>query len=95
MAKITTFHKWAFNHSSPSAQLRYLTYGTPLTFSDDHSIAYGISWLFSSLTSSPVSSPSYITEIDVPIEPWAGDHWCKVLSPFRAMEWIYVDSLYA
>jgi len=24
----------------------------------------------------------------------AGFHYCKLLSPFRAIEWIYVDSLY-
>jgi len=28
------------------------------------------------------------------LEIFAGDHYCKLLSPFRALEWIYVDSLY-
>lgn len=23
-----------------------------------------------------------------------GFHYCKLLSPFRAMEWIYIDALY-
>ena len=32
---------------------------------------------------------------DFPIKPFAGDHYCKILSPFKAMEWIAVDSLYA
>ncbi len=29
-----------------------------------------------------------------PIEMFAGDHYCKLLTPFKAIEWIYVDSLY-
>jgi len=30
-----------------------------------------------------------------PVAIFRDMHYCKVLSPFRAMEWIYVDSLYA
>jgi len=32
------------------------------------------------------------TPTDYPIEAASGFHYCKVLSPFRALEWIYVDS---
>jgi hypothetical protein len=32
---------------------------------------------------------------DFPIEMFAGDHYCKLLSPFKAIEWLYVDSLYS
>jgi hypothetical protein len=31
--------------------------------------------------------------IDFPIKLTAGFHFCKVLSPARALEWLYVDSL--
>ena len=30
-----------------------------------------------------------------PISAARGFHYCKVLSPFRVIEWIYVDSLYS
>mgnify|MGYP006952970419 FL=1 len=33
-----------------------------------------------------------------PTNYWAsearGFHYCKLLSPFRAVEWIYIDALY-
>lgn len=34
------------------------------------------------------------TPTDYPIAEARGFHYCKLLSPFRALEWIYVDSLY-
>lgn len=34
------------------------------------------------------------TPTDYGIKAAAGFHYCKVLSPFRAIEWIYIDSLY-
>ena len=40
-----------------------------------------------------ISSPMMRTPIDYPISAAAGFHYCKVLSPFKAMEWLYVDSL--
>ena len=33
------------------------------------------------------------TPITYPIKAAAGFHYCKLLSPFRAVEWIYIDSL--
>jgi len=34
------------------------------------------------------------TPTDYFIEAAAGFHYCKLISPFRAMEWMYVDGLY-
>ena len=42
-----------------------------------------------------VRSPMMKTPTDYPISSAAGFHYCKLLSPARALEWIYVDSLYA
>lgn len=32
------------------------------------------------------------TPTNYPISAAAGFHYCKLLSPFRALEWIYIDS---
>ena len=40
-----------------------------------------------------VQSPMMRTPTDYFIGSAAGFHYCKVLSPFRALEWMYVDSL--
>jgi hypothetical protein len=42
-----------------------------------------------------LSSYAYRMNNKFPVEAFAGDHYCKLLSPFKALEWIYVDSLYA
>jgi hypothetical protein len=34
------------------------------------------------------------TPTDYLISAAAGFHYCKLISPYRAMEWIYVDSLF-
>ncbi len=40
-----------------------------------------------------VRSGSLYTPVDFWIKPVAAFHYCKVLSPARAIEWIYHDSL--
>jgi hypothetical protein len=40
-----------------------------------------------------IRSPMMKTPIDYPIALARGFHYCKVLSPARAIEWIYTDSL--
>jgi hypothetical protein len=43
--------------------------------------------------STEVRAPLMKFSIDFPIKLTAGFHFCKVLSPARALEWLYVDSL--
>jgi hypothetical protein len=40
-----------------------------------------------------VSAPCSHTDVDYPIKAAAGFHYCKLLSPARAMEWIFTDGL--
>ena len=45
-------------------------------------------------------NPEAETETSEPTQltakmPKSGRHYCKLLSPLRAMEWVYVDSLFA
>ena len=43
-------------------------------------------------TETLVQSPTMRTPTDYFIKASAGFHYCKLLSPFRALEWIYHDS---
>ena len=41
-----------------------------------------------------VQSPAMVTDVKAHLYPdSSGFHYCKLLSPARAMEWIYVDGL--
>lgn len=42
-----------------------------------------------------LASLAYRMSYQFPVPMFAGDHYCKLLTPFKAMEWIYVDSLYS
>jgi hypothetical protein len=37
-----------------------------------------------------VQSVALLTEPDVAFEDLAGMHYCDLLSPYRALEWIYI-----
>eukprot|EP00455_Lapot_gusevi_P032545 TRINITY_DN3548_c0_g1_i2.p1 TRINITY_DN3548_c0_g1~~TRINITY_DN3548_c0_g1_i2.p1 ORF type:complete len:290 (+),score=95.02 TRINITY_DN3548_c0_g1_i2:150-1019(+) len=79
---------------------RYYQRGKQLNFGPDSAASTGITWLAASLSMSPdssnpnvinVVSPSLQTSITTPLVP--GMHYCTLLSPARAAEWIMVDSL--
>jgi len=40
-----------------------------------------------------LKAPMMNTPVDYFISAAAGFHYCKVLSPARALEWMYVDSI--
>jgi pimeloyl-ACP methyl ester carboxylesterase len=99
---------WAFKHASVAAQGRYTTKGYPMTIGPDHTTcAAGPCWIQAELKYVDTGSAMQI-ESTVMVTPNsnpypcgessllpcdAGFHYCKILSPARAMEWIYVDSL--
>lgn len=94
---------WAFKNLSPAAKARYQQYGTKMqTGPDLGPFNAGPLWIwkFMQYTESEdkstmtVQSPMMRTPIDYPVKSAAGFHYCKVLSPFRAMEYMYIDSLF-
>jgi len=40
-----------------------------------------------------VTAPYMATPVDYSIKAAAGFHYCKLMSPAKALEWIYIDSL--
>ena len=45
------------------------------------------------VTAMSVTAPCSHTSVDYVIKAAAGFHYCKLLSPARAMEYIYIDGL--
>jgi hypothetical protein len=66
-------------------------------------VLLGPCWIWHELEFNPsadgntveVNSPQFGTAVDYPMKKVAGFHYCKVLSPARVMEWLYVDGLRA
>ena len=94
---------WALANASPDALSRYNEKGKKLVIGDDKGpYNAGPLWIWYYMqykdnedkTETVIQSPMMRTPTNYPISAAAGFHYCKVLSPFRAMEWIYVDALY-
>lgn len=100
---------WALGHASAKALARYNgASGQPLRIVKDVYAGIGITgptWIKKALMYTPtadnkaveVSAPYFATENknlgDEPYTNTVGYHYCKLLSPARAIEWIYVDGL--
>jgi pimeloyl-ACP methyl ester carboxylesterase len=93
-------YEWALAQVSPEVRDRFARRGRQLRFEDDRVMGSGIQWLpagidFDNLASertTTVSSAALVTGQNAPFN-LAGMHYCKLLAPTRAMEWILVDGL--
>ncbi|XP_071104985.1 uncharacterized protein [Haliotis cracherodii] len=92
----------ALNSSSSVARTRYQKRAVRrMVFKDDVKIGTGIQWvgwkldLKETATELEVTSASLVTSLNTFISSFGGMYYCKLLAPYRAMEWIYVDSLRA
>ena len=94
--------------ASPLARERFGRVGQPLVFGADEWAGIGITgpkWIRTALKMTPsadgrnvsVVAPTFATENkdlgDRPYTDTVGYHYCKLLSPARAIEWVYVDGL--
>lgn len=94
---------WALKNAGAPQLKRYNDLGKKIVIGDDLGpYNEGPLWIWTYLswkdnddkTETVVSSPMMRTPATYPIKAAADFHYCKLLSPFRAMEWIYIDSLF-
>ena len=91
----------ALSLATEEARERFLSIGTQLVFDNDSVSPWGPGWEYSSglhykkinETHTSLHSTSLISEPDFFIPAAAGMHYCDLLSPFRALEWIYIQGL--
>ena len=98
-------YDWAKNISGDKTLARFERFGVPMVMGEDKGpYNAGPLWIWTSLSLSKatnssggaileVRAPMMRTPTDYFIKASAGFHYCKLLSPARATEWIYVDGL--
>lgn len=96
-------YDWALNHSDSISRDRFEKFGIPIVMGEDKGcwhngglwIYLPMSYMYNNSTKEvlTVSSIQLKTDVTYPIGMFAGMHFCKLLSPAKAMEWIYVDGL--
>ena len=98
-------YDWAKANTGSKSYQRYVTYGEYMTMGPDKGpYNVGPEWIWNPLdyTETKNSTGGAVLEVqsimmktptDYHIKAAAGMHYCKLLSPARAMEWMYVDGL--
>lgn len=95
---------WANSIAGAKTMNRFYNqgYGQPYVIGNDIDVCpAGPCWIWTELqfnttvdrSKVEVRSPQFSTPLDFSIPSTAGYHYCKVLSPARVIEWIYVDGL--
>nr|KAG5698630.1 hypothetical protein BaRGS_003144 [Batillaria attramentaria] len=85
--------------ASPVAKQRYQTRGRTISLEDDVNCTSIDQWTTSSLelketdSDLKVTSSGVVTSLHEADPTLSGMHYCKLLSTYRIMEWMYVDSL--
>ena len=94
----STFN-YALSKVAPQTLQRYYQRGKLLSFLDDKRTFAGPQFVFASNVTYEendlalqISSPTLYTKMNSIFYP--GNHYCKIMTPARAIEWISSDSLY-
>eukprot|EP00347_Sterkiella_histriomuscorum_P010783 403374937 len=96
--------QWAYKNISPEAKKRYDQFGQKLQVGKDQGpYNAGPLWIWTDMkyvedsakTTMTLESAMMRTPTDYFIHAASGFHYCKLLSPFRAVEWMTVDGLKA
>lgn len=81
------------------AKERYTSRGRRIVFNEDVSVTSQFQWIKSQLdlnynqTGLFVTATRFHTDMSQPKKSYSGQTDCTLISPFRAMEWVYIDSL--
>lgn len=93
---------WGLKHASSAAVAEYKKFGKKLVTGKDKGPAQaGPQWIWSYLSFEDNDDKTETTlrseTMRLPLNYWEiqvqGNHYCKLLSPYRALEWIYIDAL--
>ena len=82
----------ALSSSSEEARERYFSRGRPIILENDAMRGFNTLWAPTSLQTWEDEGGLHVRAIALVT---SNDHYCKVMSPYRAMEWVNVDSLRA
>lgn len=92
--------EWAYAQADKTAKNLYDTIGQKLVEVTDKEQPNGGLWIYQDLEWNESADKSEMDNVSVAlilpedelIPIFKSMHYCKMLSPFRALEWIYVDS---
>eukprot|EP00352_Strombidinopsis_acuminata_P005277 CAMPEP_0176372020 /NCGR_PEP_ID=MMETSP0126-20121128/25105_1 /TAXON_ID=141414 ORGANISM="Strombidinopsis acuminatum, Strain SPMC142" /NCGR_SAMPLE_ID=MMETSP0126 /ASSEMBLY_ACC=CAM_ASM_000229 /LENGTH=441 /DNA_ID=CAMNT_0017731709 /DNA_START=295 /DNA_END=1623 /DNA_ORIENTATION=+ len=95
--------EWAYANVSEEARANFDLFGESMVMEEDRVTGNGGLWVYKPLkfeeaddrSEMDVSSLACPTKMNALIPIFRGMHYCKLISPYHAMEWIYIDGLKA